>query len=259
MKLQSVELRVPDVAKTTEFFEKVWGLTDVGDGRLRGTAALPYIIGLEQGAPSIRSITFCAPRPELKEERELKGPDGETYRFVFEQPTAPLPTERDRPIQLSHVVLNSKDADAAERFATEKLGFRLSDRTKIMSFVRCNRTHHCIAYARGGFSSLHHIAFEMESLDSVMRGIGRLKDAGYPPVWGPGRHGPGNNVFGYFVGPHGGVIEYTAEVEEVGDDHKVGGPDDWKWPPGRNDHWGITGRDTDRITAAERNYPWENR
>ena len=106
-------------------------------------------------------LRFCAPRPELREEREVKGLDGETYRFVFEQPTAPLPTERDRPIQLSHVVLNSKDADAAERFAVEKLGFRLSDRTKIMSFVRCNRTHHCIAYARGGLSSLHHIAFEM--------------------------------------------------------------------------------------------------
>src|SRR5690348_8309585 len=91
MKLQSVELRVPDVAKTAEFFEKVWGLTPVGGGKLRGTAALPYIVGLEPGAPSIRSITFCAPRPELGEEREVKGPDGETYRFVFEQPTAPLP------------------------------------------------------------------------------------------------------------------------------------------------------------------------
>jgi catechol 2,3-dioxygenase-like lactoylglutathione lyase family enzyme len=256
MKLQSVELRVPDVAKTAEFFEKVWGLTAVGGGKLRGTAALPYIIGLEPGAPSIRSITFCAPRPELKEERAVKGPDGETYRFVFEQPTAPLPPDRDRPIQLSHVVLNSKDADAAERFATEKLGFRLSDRTKIMSFVRCNRTHHCIAYARGGFSSLHHIAFEMQSLDSVMRGIGRLKDAGYAPVWGPGRHGPGNNVFGYFIGPHGGVIEYTAEVEEVDEDYRVGGPDDWKWPAGRTDHWGIGVRDNERIHAAEQAYRW---
>ena len=125
-----------------------------------------------------------------------------------------------------------------------------------MSFVRCNRTHHCIAYARGGFSSLHHIAFEVQDLDSVMRGIGRLKDAGYPPVWGPGRHGPGNNVFGYFVGPHGGVIEYTAEVEEVGDDYKVGGPDDWKWPPGRTDHWGIGVRDNERIHAAEQAYRW---
>src|SRR5258708_2108734 len=142
MKLQSVELRVADVAKTAEFFEKVWGLTPVGNARLRGTAGLPYLIGLEQGKPSIRSITFCGTR------------------------------------------------------------------------------------------------------------------AGFAPVWGPGRHGPGNNVFGYFVGPHGGVIEYTAEVEELDDDYKVGGPEDWKWPAGRTDQWGVSNRDNERIAAAERAYPW---
>src|SRR5438045_3168806 len=126
MKLQSVELRVADVAKTAEFFEKVWGLTPAGNGRLRGTARLPYIIGLEQGKPSIRSITFCGTRDDIGKEREVKGPDGETYRFVHESPVAPLPAHRDRPIELSHVVLNSKDADAAERFAVEELGFKLS-------------------------------------------------------------------------------------------------------------------------------------
>jgi 2,3-dihydroxy-p-cumate/2,3-dihydroxybenzoate 3,4-dioxygenase len=256
MKLQSVELRVADVAKTAEFFEKVWGLTSVGKDKLRGTAGLPYIIGLEQGPPSIRSITFCGAREEIGKERELKGPDGETYRFVCETPVAPLPAHRDRPIQLSHVVLNSKDADAAERFATATLGFRVTDRTRIMNFVRCNRTHHCIAYARADVATLHHIAFEMADIDGVMRGIGRMRDAGYAPVWGPGRHGPGNNVFGYFVGPHGGVIEYTAEVDEVDDDYKVGGPEDWGWPAGRTDHWGIASRDTQRITAAEHAYPW---
>jgi len=154
------------------------------------------------------------------------------------------------------VVLNSNDADAAERFAIDELGFRLSDRTRHMGFVRCNRVHHCIAYARAGFTSLHHIAFEMADIDGVMRGIGRMRDAGFPPVWGPGRHGPGNNVFGYFIGPHGGVIEYTAEVEEVGDDYKVGGPADWKWPPGRTDHWGVANRDNERIGKAEKTFGW---
>lgn len=257
MKLQSVELRVADVASTSEFFQKVWNLTPVeGGAKLRGTAGLPYIIGLEQGPPSIRSITFCGTATEIGKEREHKGPDGETYRFVLEKPAAELPANRDRPIELSHVVLNSKDADAAERFATSTLGFKVSDRTRFMNFVRCNRTHHCIAYARAEVSSLHHIAFEMTDIDGVMRGIGRMRDAGYPPVWGPGRHGPGNNVFGYFIGPHGGVIEYTAEVEEVGDDYPVGGPDKWKWPQGRTDHWGVSARDDKRIHAAERAYTW---
>lgn len=256
MKLQSVELRVADVAKTSEFFENVWRLTPAGNGKLRGTASLPYIIGLEQGTPSIRSITFCGTRAEIGTEREVKGPDGETYRFVSESPVAPLPADRDRPIELSHVVLNSRDAEAAERFAIETLGFKLSDRTRHMHFVRCNSVHHCIAYARAGTSSLNHIAFEMQGIDSVMRGIGRMRDAGFAPVWGPGRHGPGNNVFGYFIGPHGGVIEYTADVQRIGEDYKVGRPEDWGWPPGRTDQWGVSNRDNERIAAAERNYPW---
>ncbi|HEX7052964.1 MAG TPA: VOC family protein [Burkholderiales bacterium] len=261
MKLQSVELRVPEVERTARFFETVWGLSAVAGGgavRLRGSAALPYLVSLEHGAPAILSITFCAPRSELGAERELRGPEGERYRFVFEQPAAATPEHPDRPVRLAHVVLNSADVDAAERFAVAELGFKVSDRTKLMTFVRCDRKHHCIAYARAGYASLNHIAFEMPSLDSVMRGIGRLRDAGYPAVWGPGRHGPGNNVFGYFVGPHGGVVEYTAEVAEVDEHYKVGGPQDWQWPPGRVDQWGISTRDTARISAAEQVYRWRS-
>jgi catechol 2,3-dioxygenase len=54
-----------------------------------------------------------------------------------------------------------------------------------------------------------------------------------------GRHGPGDNVFAYFVDPTGIVIEYTAEVLQVDDDYRVKGSSEWVWPPGRTDHWGI--------------------
>ena len=47
------------------------------------------------------------------------------------------------------------------------------------------------------------------------------------------------------------VIEYTAEVSEVGDDYKVGSPEDWKWPPGRIDHWGLSRKDTAKTGPAE--------
>ena len=86
-----------------------------------------------------------------------------------------------------------------------------------MTFVRCNRKHHSIAFAHSDASSLNHIAFEMENIDAVMRGFGRMRDAGYEPVWGPARHGPGNNVFGDSIAPFGAVIEYTAEIAEVDD------------------------------------------
>jgi len=67
-----------------------------------------------------------------------------------------------------------------------------------------------------------------------------MRDAGYVIEWGPGRHGPGNNAFNYFVGPDGVVIEYTAEVQQIDDSYLAGGPEDWKWPPGRIDQWGIS-------------------
>lgn len=256
MRLQGVDLRVPDLAAAAGFFERPWGLARAGGSDFRGTGGHPSILSLAEGPPAVRSVTFaCTPAELERTGSEIAGPEGQVYRFVSEAEVAPLPPDPDRPIRITHVVLNVADLDAAERFAVEVLGFQVSDRTGHMRFLRCNHAHHSVAYAQAGVSSLHHIAFEMPDLEAVMRGIGRMRDAGFPCLWGPGRHGPGNNVFGYFIGPHGGVVEYTAELLEVGDDYRVGGPGDWQWPPGRMDYWGVTAKDA-RLAAAERVYRW---
>jgi catechol 2,3-dioxygenase len=91
-----------------------------------------------------------------------------------------------------------------------------------------------------GKPTLNHVAFEMPDLDSVMRGAGRMRDAGFPVEWGPGRHGAGDNVFCYFAGPEEFPIEYTGEVLQIDDSYQFHGPEYWKWPPGRLDQWGIT-------------------
>lgn len=84
-----------------------------------------------------------------------------------------------------------------------------------------------------------------------MRASGRMIDAGYPIAWGVGRHGPGDNVFAYFIDPVGFVIEYTAEVLQVDDTYRVRGPDEWVWPPGRTDQWGIAPPKADHVKAAQ--------
>jgi catechol 2,3-dioxygenase len=101
-------------------------------------------------------------------------------------------------------------------------------------------------------ATLHHIAFEMADIDSVMRGAGRMRDAGYPIEWGLGRHGPGNNVFAYFVGPDDFVIEYTAEIEQVTDATPVRTPADWVYPRGHSDLWGATPPPSERMKAAQK-------
>ena len=163
----------------------------------------------------------------------------------------------DRPRKLSHVVLNADRPEAAVALFTDLLGFRVSDRTRAHNFLRCGDAaagpidHHNIAIGNGGGATLNHIAFEMPDLESVMRGSGACRDAGWPIEWGVGRHGPGDNVFAYFIGPEAIPIEYTAEVKQVDESYPTGVPSDWGWPPGRSDHWGITGPPSQRLKAAQ--------
>ena len=62
----------------------------------------------------------------------------------------------------------------------------------------------------------------MKDVQSLMAGVGRMRMSDQEVGWGVGKHaGPGRNVFAYFVAPEDFVIEYTAEVQKVGHDHRV--------------------------------------
>jgi catechol 2,3-dioxygenase-like lactoylglutathione lyase family enzyme len=286
MRLRSVELMVPQAAAAAQFLENVWGLVPAGAAGskpggtrfFRGTGDHPYILSITDAkAPGVTAVTLAGSPDEIMQAKArasraqasvravaqfdvpgggegfiVQGPEGQIYQLIAETARpAPL-QDRDKPIQITHAVINAVSREQSERFAVDVLGFRVSDRTKHMTFVRCNRKHHSLAFAHAERASLNHIAFEMQDIDAVMRGIGRMRDAGFQMVWGPGRHGPGNNVFGYFIAPFGTIIEYTAEVSEIDDSYKVGGPDDWKWPAGRIDHWGVSVKDVAKTSAAER-------
>ena len=119
------------------------------------------------------------------------------------------------PLKISHIVLHSPDHHALVAFFTEVLGFKVSDWLgDFMCFLRCNSAHHRIAILPGP-PCLNHVAYDMLSIDDMMRGALRLKQRGHPIGWGPGRHTAGNNTFSYFVTPGGFVTEYTSELEEV--------------------------------------------
>ncbi|WP_313435280.1 VOC family protein [Novosphingobium sp.] len=283
MKLRSIELALPDPAAAAAFMTEIWGMADAGvEGEthyLRGSGAFPYLVAFEKSDDEfVRSTTFVCTAEELAAlkarvatagwtasptvSRDLGGgqgvlvelPEGTILRFLVDATEVEPITGRDLPVKLTHVVFNAADAEACGNAVEDVLGFRVSDRTKGMVFVRCNDSHHSTAFARAGFASLNHVAFEMEDMDAVMRGIGRLRDHALVPAWGPGRHGPGANVYAYFIAPFGPVIEFSTAVEKVPDDYKVGAPDDWTWPAGRIDQWGISDKDFDGLRRAEERF-----
>lgn len=282
MKLRSIELTVPGAAAAAAFLTDMWGMA-TAERRgtthyLRGSGPHPYLVALEEGAEAVRSTTFLCSDDELAALQRrvadsglpalpvvsedpggghgliVELPEGALFRFLAGSADAAPLTGRDLPVQLTHVVLNAADAEASGDVAERVLGFRVSDRTKAMVFVRCNDSHHSTAFARAGFPSLNHIAFEMADIDAVFRGIGRLRDQRMAPAWGPGRHGPGANVFAYFIAPFGAVVEFSTAVEKVSDDYKVGAPEDWTWPENRIDQWGLSDKDNAALREAEQRF-----
>ena len=250
--LRHVAVAVPDFEQTVDFYGGVWGLKRV-DGE-KDVAFLAAEGSPEQFVYRIRKadekrldlLAFGADSAEdvdelagklakdgvrfVSEPGTMQTPGG-GYGFRFFDPdgrvveiSAGVEQRQARevapregiPVALNHVVLNSPNRKPVEAFYAEKLGFKLSDWIPFMGFYRCNANHHSLAIADGEVATLNHVAFEVGSIDDMMRGAGRvMKDGRGRIMMGPGRHSAGDNTFYYFFDPQGNVSEYTAEVEQV--------------------------------------------
>ena len=268
---------VPNLRESVAFYGGVWGLTEVErDGDVVFFAAEgsdePYVLRL-RAAPEkhldlvsfavadragvdalAASLTSSGVRVD-REPDSLTTPGG-GYGLRFFDPDGRLvelstdltprvarvlePGE-SIPHKVSHIVLNSADLDATVTFYEQRLGFQVIDWLgDFMAFLRVGPDHHVLAMTRAPHSSFNHIAFDMRGLEEYLRGTGRLMRQGIRPVWGPGRHGPGDNTFSYFVDPNGNVAEYTSELQQLRpDDPYCGGV----WTPSAedNDQWGTGG------------------
>jgi catechol 2,3-dioxygenase len=276
--VRGVELGVRDLKRSMEFYRDVWGLSEVwadaGMVHLRGTGVEHHVLTLREqaetkllavhmAASDRAAVQGLAQRAEAFGTKvsglgDLPASAGGGFGFRFNTPdglpmsissdvrTHPDATvDRSRPTKISHVVLNSATTPDQVNYFVDALGFRLSDSSQMMEFLRCSSDHHSMAIFRNKGPSLNHVAYEMPNIDGLMRGSGRMKENGFNIEWGVGRHGPGNNVFSYFIEPNGFVTEYTAEVEQVDDAdhvpqpaeywHKIAPiPDRWRTagPPG---------------------------
>ncbi|NKJ49302.1 hypothetical protein CIC12_21725 [Burkholderia sp. SG-MS1] len=285
--VRSVHFGLPNLEEATRFYEENWGLKAVSTSPdsvyLRGTGRDFYALALHRFKEprlfhidlSIESrqqadTLFASLRNSGVETTPTNGPlddIGGGYGFSFRDPSegrvfrvvaepkqhSDYGSQRDLPGKISHIVLNSPDREA--KFFVDQLGFRVIDQSKTITFLNCNSDHHSLALFISKSSSYNHLAFEMQDIDSVMSAAGSMTEAGYPIGWGVGRHGPCDNVFCYFVGPGGFIVEYTAEVQQVDETYKFKGPDEWGFPKGRRDQWGLA-RPTPAFHAPETSVPF---
>ncbi|NLU82229.1 VOC family protein [Rhodococcus sp. HNM0569] len=282
--LRSVSLGVPDPVTSRDFYHEVWGLSTVDEDSdrywLRATGTEHHVLRLvAHDTNALDRIAFAvATRSEVDEAArrleklgiplltppgplddagggyglQLVDPEGRCIELsadTFAVASAEPAGRRAVPRKIAHVVLNTTDIDRLADFYVEVLGMRISDWSEHqMTFLRCNSDHHVIALNQAAWPSVNHVAYEMQSLDHFMRGIGSLKRHGIAPQWGPGRHGPGDNTFSYFTDPAGLVCEYTSEVAQIDEDAWLCRT--WRRTPELSDQWGTAGPPTTTVRSA---------
>jgi catechol-2,3-dioxygenase len=144
-----------------------------------------------------------------------------------------------RPVRIQHVTLATADLEPMIEFYLT-LGFRLSDRMgKVFAWLRSDVEHHSVAIVDTGSSGgLDHYSFDLDSWDDFKVWADRLTDRAIPVQWGPGRHGPGNNLFLFFDDLDGNHIELSAEMERFFDGRADYTPRIWNADPTTVNLWG---------------------
>jgi len=274
--LYRLEFIVPDLGAAEDFYLNHWAMepvADRGDSRRfrslmashadlvlrRGETARLGHVGfsvkseqdldalagqLERGGFALTEAPHRSDREEEARVAAVNDPDGNRVELIVPSASAstrPPSAATIGPKRLGHVVLWTPQQQALETFYGA-LGFQVTDRTHMgMSFLRCNTDHHSVAlvHSRRGRTGLQHAAFDVGSIDDVMREYGRLRGEGVECIWGVGRHGPGNNIFSYYLDPAGNVVEFYGEMEDWPEQEHVE-PRHWG-PEHRGDIWGVAG------------------
>ena len=139
--------------------------------------------------------------------------------------------------KIGHVVLKVKDLERSVNFYTQILGFRVSDvypdnmMRGRMVFMRCNRDHHGVALVGGAPSNssnleLHHMAFEVSTIDEVLKAREHLKKNNIQ-IQFEGRRRAGAQVAVEFLDPDGHWLEIFWGLDQIAPDAKARPPEEW--------------------------------
>jgi catechol 2,3-dioxygenase-like lactoylglutathione lyase family enzyme len=211
-------------------FSSVVLRTGPDDRILHNAFQLDPSVALQDAAKALRDAGCEAsertdPDPGIAELVEFTDPSGNVVQLYAATAAAPGGAPDGSgggilPHKLGHVCLLTDDVPGLVTFYQDVLGFRWSDwMGDFFAFIRCGSDHHTMNFMRSrDVGRMHHIAFELNDWDHVKKACDRLGAAGIPLLWGPGRHGPGHNVFTYHRAPDGSVVELFCELDRMADE-----------------------------------------
>jgi catechol 2,3-dioxygenase-like lactoylglutathione lyase family enzyme len=129
--------------------------------------------------------------------------------------------------RLGHVVLAVTNFRKSEAWYKERFGLITSDEIQpepgvaVGAFMRCDRgdqpcDHHTLFLFEAPWApAFMHAAFEVCDVDDLMAGHDHLKQAGYKPWWGVGRHILGSQIFDYWLDPWGHEVEHWTDGDQL--------------------------------------------
>lgn len=144
----------------------------------------------------------------------IRDPDGRQVAFGLPEDQKP----RDGlPGRLQHFVCATTRLEEMLGFY-QRLGMLESDRVLekedlTAAFLRSDPEHHSFAAFRAPESRPDHHCYETNGWLDIRDWADRMGKLGIPLWWGPGRHGPGNNLFFMVEDPDGHKVEFSAELE----------------------------------------------
>jgi catechol 2,3-dioxygenase len=256
--LASFRLPCADVAQQAAFYSKVMGYAHAprpGDGsNWRGicndrpielvSAGVNVGVGfqvsaeeqvlqrarlVECGVPFTERAAFATRTAHLV----VTDPDDNEIAFgdfsVADKDTQDVLSPDLPPARLQHAVFCSLNPDVLIGFY-ERMGFTITDIVKrdglvMTAFLRCGRDHHSLAVFRSTRNAIDHHCYETGSWNDIRAWADHFSSKQVSVEWGPGRHGPGNNLFLFVRDTEGNWLEISAELEQVDEGRPV-----HEWP-----------------------------
>jgi catechol 2,3-dioxygenase len=124
------------------------------------------------------------------------------------------------PGRLQHVVFQTTELEAMIDFYVNTVGFTISDNVVdeetgqlTTCFLRSDDEHHSLAFFRGSRNEWDHHCYETSGWNDIRDWGDRFAKEHITIFFGPGRHGPGNNLFFMVVDADRNRLELSAELE----------------------------------------------